>query len=106
MVKYLCNIFITLTAVLILLPSGVSFSHIFSEHDHKLCDNYAEQHYHEKSIDCDLHKFQKNPALTLDLPEYQLVLEAAGTKLFFNYYEFLNDYEPLPFDLRGPPVFT
>lgn len=84
----------------------VSFSHIFSKHHHELCDNYAEHHYHSKAVDCDLHKFHKNPALKIELPTYELVLEDAGSKLYYNYYDFLNDFEPLPFDLRGPPAFV
>jgi len=105
-VKLFKNIFLIATAVLILIPSAVSFSHIFTDHDHALCDNYAEQHYHAKSIDCDLHKFHKNPALTIELPEYELVIENVAPEQIFDYYKFLNEYEPLSFDLRGPPLFA
>lgn len=101
--KNLKNIFFVFTAVLILLPAAVSFSHIFSGHTHKLCDNYAQHHYHAKSLDCDLHKFNKNPALQIDFAEYILIPEQSEEKQIFNYYRFLNDYEALPFDLRGPP---
>lgn len=101
--KELKNIFLVFTAVLILLPSGVSFSHIFLEHNHKLCDNYSEYHFHKESIDCDLHKFHKNPALNLELPEYTIISEDSEERDVFEYYQFLNDFEPLAFDLRGPP---
>ncbi|WP_026934483.1 hypothetical protein [Christiangramia echinicola] len=101
--KELKLIFFTFSAILILLPSAVSFSHIFSDHSHKLCDNYAEHHYHEKSIDCELHHFQKNPVLELKFPEYNFDFIEYQEKLTYDYYDFLNDFEPLPFDLRGPP---
>lgn len=104
--KLFKNIFLVATAVLILIPSVVSFSHIFTDHDHTLCDNYAEKHYHTKSIDCDLHKFHKNPALTIDLPAYDLVIESPIQEGIFDYYQFLNEYESLYFDLRGPPFFA
>lgn len=104
--KVIKNIFFVFTAVLILLPSAVSFAHLFSEHSHKLCDNYAEHHYHTESIDCELHHFQKNPALEIDFPEYEVVLVVLQEKLTFDYYQFLNDYEALAFDLRGPPAFA
>lgn len=101
------NIFLLFTAVLLLLPSGVSFSHIFSSHEHKLCDNYAEHHYHTKSLDCELEKFQKNPAITLELPSYETLKVSPAPTLTYDYYTFLNDYEPLHFELRGPPqLFT
>lgn len=104
--KVLKNIFFICTAVLILLPAAVSFSHIFSEHSHELCDNYAEHHYHDKSIDCDLHKFNKKSVYTFDFIDYTLVSAQNETEEISNYYTFINDYEPLYFDLRGPPNFT
>ncbi|GAA4322732.1 hypothetical protein GCM10023115_50950 [Pontixanthobacter gangjinensis] len=100
------NILLVISAALILLPSVVSFSHIFSEHSHKLCDNYAEHHYHTKSVDCELHKFHKNPALKLDYPKYVPLPTEVRTTGIFNYYQFLNDYEPLNFNLRGPPAIA
>ena len=104
--KLFKNILLVFTAVLILLPSGVSFSHIFTDHNHQLCDNYAEHHYHSKSIDCELHKFHKNPALSLELPEYVLFIDQEVQEEQFDYYKFLNEYEPLDFYLRGPPIFA
>ncbi|TRO66596.1 hypothetical protein [Christiangramia sabulilitoris] len=106
MLKVFKNIFFIFSAVLILLPSAVSFTHLFSEHSHKLCDNNAEHHYHAKSVDCELHHFQKNPALRIDFPEFQLVIVDFQEKLTFDYYRFLNDFEALAFDLRGPPAIA
>lgn len=101
--KLIQNILLIIASVLILLPSVVSFSHIFNEHDHKLCDNYAEHHYHSKALDCDLHKFHKNPAINYQLPEFVLVVTEVAKEQIYDYYKFLNEYEPLYFDLRGPP---
>lgn len=105
-VKLYKNIFFVFSAVLILLPPVVSFSHIFTDHSHKLCDNYAEHHYHAKSIDCELHKFHKNPALSISFPKYILVPDEHTQEEIFDYYQFLNEYEPLNFYLRGPPCFA
>ena len=104
--KALKNIILLFGAVLILLPSAVSFSHIFLGHSHKLCDNYAEHHYHAKSVDCDLFHFQKNPALEIDIPVFTFIIFEYREKLTYDYYQFLNDYEALPFDLRGPPTIA
>ncbi|QYA26577.1 hypothetical protein G3I01_14050 [Gramella sp. MT6] len=104
--KVLKNIFFICSAVLILLPGIISFSHIFSEHSHKLCDNYAEHHYHSKSLDCDLHKFSKKSVYHFTATEYLLVSEITEVKEIFDYYSFLNEFEPLHFDLRGPPQFA
>ncbi len=104
--KILKNIFFIFTAVLILLPAAISFSHIFSEHSHKLCDNYAEHHYHADSVDCELFHFHKKPALDIEIQEYTIVVYEYREKLTYDYYQFLNDYEALPFDLRGPPAIA
>lgn len=100
------NILLIFTAVLILLPSGVSFSHLFSDHGHSLCDNYADEHYHDKSLDCELHKFQKNPIISLDFHSFQFEEAVYTSALNYDYYQFLNDYEPLCYELRGPPAIS
>ncbi|WP_141877845.1 hypothetical protein [Gramella sp. Hel_I_59] len=100
------NILLLFTAVLILLPTGVSFSHIFADHGHKLCDNYADEHYHDKSLDCELHKFQKNPIISLDFQSFQFAEVFYTSTLTYDYYRFLNDYEPLCYELRGPPALS
>ncbi|SDR83368.1 hypothetical protein [Gramella sp. MAR_2010_147] len=100
------KIFLVFTAVLLLLPSSVSFSHIFTGHDHTICDNYAEKHYHNKALDCELHKFHKNSALTINFSAFEPVIIQVTQEGIFDYYQFLNEYEPLHFDLRGPPFFA
>ena len=97
------NIFFVCAALLIMLPSAISFSHIFSGHSHKLCDNYSEKHYHSKSVDCDLYHFHKNPALEIEIPNFSFILFEYREKITYDYYQFLNEFEALPFDLRGPP---
>ena len=104
--QVLRNILLVTSAILILLPSAVSFSHIFTEHSHQLCKNYADDHYHEKSLDCELHKFHKKSALSFDFPTYEIIPVISESLSIFDYYKFLNDYEPLHYDLRGPPAIT
>ncbi|MFD1095780.1 hypothetical protein [Salegentibacter chungangensis] len=98
------EIFLVLTAILLLLPSAVSFSHLFLGHSHNLCDKYAEQHYHKKSLDCELHKFQKNPALEIQLSAVEIPVFNEPKLEIYNHYQFLSDYQRLPFELRGPPA--
>ena len=44
-----------LLALLLLLPSGLSFAHNFENHDHiDRCELSADVHMHENDIDCDL----------------------------------------------------
>ncbi|MDT0685606.1 hypothetical protein [Autumnicola psychrophila] len=97
------NIFLVLSAVLILLPSAISFAHIFSSHGHQLCDNYSESHYHAKPVDCDLYKFHKTPGLQLEFLTLEPVEIKVQQNVIFNYYQFLSDYQKLPFEQRGPP---
>lgn len=104
--KHFKNIFFVFAAILILLPPVVSFSHIFSGHGHGLCDNYAEHHYHSKSIDCELHKFNKKSGYTFEFIDFTPITEDSESEEIFDYYSFLNDFEPLHFDLRGPPNFA
>ncbi|MFZ0489871.1 MAG: hypothetical protein WCE57_09200 [Salegentibacter sp.] len=100
---FLKNIFLSFAAALILMPATFSFVHIFSGHDHKVCRHYAERHYHAKPFDCQLHKFHQHPALQLAIFSFEPVVDQEQEKPIFNYYQFLSDYQKLPFELRGPP---
>lgn len=100
------NIFLIFSAALILLPQGVDFVHIFKDHGHKLCDNYAEFHYHNDSLDCELHKFQKHSSYYFQFSEYELNLPALGSQEDETSYTFLNEFTHLSFNLRAPPYYT
>lgn len=102
--KSLKNIFLTLTAAILLFPSAVNFSHIFLGHDHKLCDHYAEKHFHDKKLDCDLYKFHSNPALEINFPDYTIFSESVTQVLPSYQYFFISDSKPLSNYLRGPPA--
>lgn len=91
-------------AGMLLFPSAVSFAHIFSGHTHEVCINYADDHFHAKSLDCDLHSFHKNPAVVVNFVKFEPVLSNTPTLKFFDFYQFLSDYQKLPYELRGPPL--
>lgn len=86
------------------MPSVISFSHIFLGHSHEVCVNYSEKHFHKKSLDCDLHKFHKNPALHINFSKYESLTIQKQETHSFNYYQFLSDFQKLSFELRGPPL--
>ncbi|UBZ06420.1 hypothetical protein LDL76_13765 [Salegentibacter mishustinae] len=102
--KVFKHIFAISLGVLLLLPAVISFSHIFSGHGHELCYNYADEHFHASSIDCELHSFHKNPALVANFINFEPFVEKQVKKQFFDFYQFLSDYQKLPFQLRGPPA--
>jgi hypothetical protein len=69
-----------------------------------LCFNYADEHFHQSSLDCDLHSYHQSPALAADFINFEPLLEKQVKKQFFDFYQFLSDYQRLPFELRGPPM--
>ncbi|MBZ9728966.1 hypothetical protein LB467_04645 [Salegentibacter sp. JZCK2] len=99
--KYITSI---LMGALLLLPAIISFSHTFTGHGHELCPNYADKHFHENNLDCDLHSYNQSPVLAADFINFESVLEKEINKQFFKFYHFLNNYQKLPFELRGPPL--
>jgi len=102
--KLFKHIFAIPLGALLLLPVVISFSHIFSGHGHELCINYADEHFHESSLDCELHSFNQSPVLAADFINFEPLLEKQIKKQFFDFYQFLSDYQKLPFELRGPPM--
>lgn len=98
------NIFLVFTAVIILIPTAVNFAHIFSGHGHEICEHYAEEHFHVKNLECELHQFQKNSALSIKFFEFTPEIPVPEKQKLPDYYQFLSDYIKLPFELRGPPL--
>jgi hypothetical protein len=58
---------------------------------------------HEKLVDCDFHFFKVNQGYLSD-NSYQLVMPLTETAIIAAPYNFLLDYKPLPYQLRGPPA--
>lgn len=82
----------------------MSLTHVFSGHEHVVCDNYTVEHFHSKTLDCELHKFQKNPALEITFLSFVPKSDHTEKRNTTDYYQFLSDHQKLPFELRGPPL--
>lgn len=88
---------------LLSVPSAIEFAHIFMGHQHEVCTDYSDTHFHGKNIDCELFSFQKVTftypqflSYTLFTPEIR-VLESQEN------YLFLNTILIHAFKQRGPP---
>ncbi|MCF4101736.1 hypothetical protein L1I30_08670 [Gillisia sp. M10.2A] len=91
-----------LMAVALLFPAAVSI-HIFAHEKHSVCTDYSSTHLHKSSIDCELCKFHPVPIIAIDLFNYNIVRDIIIKESSSNHYEFLSDFQKLPFSLRGPP---
>jgi len=90
--------------VLLLLPSFLNFSHVFAHDFNFACSDHSTTHLHQSTIDCELCDFHPNPIISLHFFNFDLNEISSINKKFFNYYEFLSDYQKLSFELRGPPT--
>ncbi|MGS2726091.1 hypothetical protein ACU8DI_05740 [Psychroserpens sp. BH13MA-6] len=90
-------------ALTLLLPSVVKFSHVFSHHDHVVCLEKNQTHFHNLDLDCEFYKFKLQQQTTFPPVNYELSLAENNHKDLNPYYAFLSDYQSLHFSLRGPP---
>ncbi len=95
----------TLLLVLcILAPTALKLSHAIYEHESLQCAEPGAVHVHEIELDCDFQKFK------LSTQYYSVPVnfenQAVTVELIKNsdFYTFLNNYQKLPFALRGPPI--
>lgn len=91
---------------LLSFPSSVEFAHIFVGHQHEVCNNYSDSHFHGKNVDCDLFFFQK---INFSYPEfftYSLLSPEEITSETEATYLFLNTFKIHAFKQRGPPEMT
>ena len=101
--KALQKYILVLFASLIVFPSAVELAHVFSEHQHNYCNHYADSHFHEKNIDCELFDFQKTPFDYPVLFSYSLINPEVSTLVETGNYHFLSSSRKLSFSLRAPP---
>lgn len=98
------KIFLILCTGLIIFPSAVDLAHVFSGHKHDFCNHYAESHFHQKTIDCELFDFQKQIFSFSGLYSKGLVLSEVAILPPQKEYPYLSTYQKLHFSLRAPPV--
>lgn len=90
--------------MLILLPSVVGITHIFSEHEHSLCSNYAEEHFHEKQQECEYDAFRTIPAIEIQFLQFESKVVTTSIAHQYNFYQSLSTYIKVSSRLRGPPT--
>lgn len=95
---------VSLMVVVLLLPSGFKWMHIFEEHKHEICLGEPQTHIHTLDVDCEFYKYQVNlpftiPHNTVELAHRTLIVK----KRIKVVYDFLSDFQQLHFSLRGPP---
>ncbi|QED37097.1 hypothetical protein FK178_04950 [Antarcticibacterium arcticum] len=93
-------------AVALLFPSAVSLSHMFAHQEHEACFDFTETHYHKKTLDCELCDLRSNQLLAFKVENYQFYIPYIPKLRSTDFYQFLSDFQKLPFALRGPPAFV
>ncbi|WP_232224050.1 hypothetical protein [Gillisia sp. CAL575] len=89
---------------MMLLPSILSFNHVFAHDFNFACDDHSTTHLHQSSLDCELCDFHPRPIIVYQFLNFNLDEVLLPNKKFFNSYEFLSDFQKLSFSLRGPPA--
>lgn len=91
-------------AGLIIFPSAIDLAHVFSGHKHDFCNHYAESHFHQKTVECDLFDFQQNPFSFPQLNSWTPAEELVSLIPIKKEYLFLSTFQKLHFSLRAPPA--
>ncbi len=90
-------------AIALLVPTAVKFSHIFSHHQHEICNGEIQTHLHKSDLDCDFFKFKLSSSFTLPTIGFEFVSTKDNHINNDTFYSFLSEYQQLHFSLRGPP---
>lgn len=95
----------TLLLVLcILAPTAVKLSHAIYEHESLQCTEPGAIHVHEIELDCDFQKFKLSTQYYSILVNFETKILPVELIKNSDFYSFLNNYQKLPFALRGPPI--
>lgn len=98
------KMFLIIFAGLLIFPSVVDLAHVFSGHKHDYCTHYAESHFHQKTVDCELFHFQQNPFSFPPLYSWAPAELPVALIAIKREYLFLSTFQKLHFSLRAPPA--
>ena len=104
--KALTKTGLILFALLLIFPSAVKLAHFFANHEHTYCNHYSDSHFHQENPDCDLFEFQQTSFLGCDFQRFEPFQPEVVTLHTDLFYEFVSDYQKLPYELRGPPALS
>ena len=93
-------------ALLILTPTFVKFTHVFSHHEHEVCLGEKTTHLHKFDADCDFYKFKLSNSLSCTFLDALFFSEEENIPKIISDYYFLSAYQNLHFSLRAPPVLV
>ncbi len=86
-----------------MIPTSIEIFHALENHTHSVCHSKIENHVHEKILDCNFHFLKINQGY-LTNNTYKLIIPVEETVIVNIPYNFLLDYQPLSYQLRGPPA--
>lgn len=90
--------------VMLLTPSVVKFTHIFTHHTHEICKGYESTHVHKVDMDCDFYKFQLNNNFKHSFFNFDFLFQKKETNQIISQYQFVSKFQRLQTALRGPPA--
>lgn len=94
-----------LVTVCLVLPTLVKLSHTLEhDHEHNVCIEKDQVHFHDSEYDCEFYKFNLNHNLVLVTFEYEITNNTEVNTTETSYYSFLNSHQQSISYLRGPPL--
>lgn len=88
----------------LVLPSMVKLSHVLQhDHNHVVCIEKNQVHFHNIEYDCEFYKFNVNHNLIFEHFNYDVNKSSETNTSEIAYYAFLKSHQQLSSFLRGPP---
>lgn len=94
---------VIILVITLLVPSFVKLAHMFEDHEHKVCVDPQKEHFHEYNLECEFFKFKINPQITEESLSYNFIEIIKPSSVIISQYQYVSDFQRLPFSLRGPP---
>ena len=89
--------------LVVLFPSVVKLTHAFNHHNHEVCNEKFDTHFHQSDLECDFYKFKLTTQYFFNSKAIQFVSIECNFKITDSQYAFVSDFQKLQTTLRGPP---
>lgn len=89
----------------VLSPAAFKLSHVFTHHEHEICDtnDVSKTHFHQLDFDCEFYKFKLSNSYFFIPEQKDSQVNIYKANLEDSYYLYFLPHQQLVSYLRGPP---
>lgn len=88
----------------VMYPSFARFAHTFEHHEHDICNEKYDTHFHEANEDCAFETIKLTLQYFYEFQNLETLSLSENHKIITSFYHSIPNNQKLQNTLRGPPI--